>query len=1290
MKKNRAVLCVLLAIIMAATAIVIANAKTSYELSDGAVIFNSNNTVSYLANGGSVNNLAISYDSAENAARLQVTGNASDPFALLNYGGLGITSLSANEYKYVVVTAKVPTSASASATTTEIFWAAGSVSGPTGGCSKLFNFTKDGTYHSYVVDLSTEAGWTGTIHSLRVDPFTTASAGDTYYLDSVVLAKNTSEASTISAYRTAKANGTISDSQVQVIFTGENYDTYLTTDQIEVDLNGDIDRDRVISAKDVGILKKLLTCWTFDNINESAADVNHDGRITAKDLICLKKAVAGAYDLGNPASSATATISYDTTNNKAVLTAATAEPYVNFTYPASAESMHAGQYRYAVITYMASKSGTASIYGVTSDTSYESAAEHSINVNGDDNFHSVTVDLGSDSGWTGTITGLRIEFFNSASSGDVMKLDSITLVEKTSEASSVSGYREAIANGLSFSDTYSLDIKGQTLGQINTSGTWQNVGSTGSDPFAASWPAAGYATGAQDSLIVFANYDNVIKIADCVDLSKYDSVTVTYGTDASFGNNANALNSKFGLFSTKTIYGSGNTENTAGLLVSIPVSAANHSATSWITQRTATASINSNYVGPLYMSFCMKTGDGAVVNSIVFHLKNPVAETVDTLNNSTGSTVYTVAGDGSTINANGVTYPNKLNYTNGVTVGTDDVGRTLSTDKTATTNGGNQGYDFQNKNVGMFYFLWLGAHGTNLYDIQARVNQYGARRMASTDATANDPVWGPQGVHQFFSEPMYGYYFSSDEWVIRRHIEELTNADVDFIFFDVTNGVPYLQTAVKVMQVIHEFLEMGYDAPKVVFYSNDSNNTYTPGSTMLNYLWNSIYNANVYPDTWFYYQDKPVIIGKQSEFNQLPANAQNFFTFRKSQWPNETASDGSAGTYTVKNEESNETYYKKSGGWSWMDFSDLPHPNKNPAGTAFESINVSIAQHLGTVAFGDSGIYGMHCYPNGSNIYSNSSTYKRLNHGRNWNGTTNVDSGDSYKQGLNYQRQWNQVHSGTQNGQSLNNIPIVLITGWNEWAAGRQVGAPRASDKYAWFVDTATVNYSRDIEMTKGYYFDSYYMQTIDNIRQYKGSAPTLVRDQKKRIDVLGSFDQWNDVTTSYRDATSDQTARNTTGFSNTSYVNTTGRNDLKSCKIVYDTEYIYFFAECASNITPFSQSTPWMKILIDKDQSNSTGWYGYDYAVNYAAFGSNTTSVATLASNGTATITDRNVAYSVNGTMIMIKVPLSDLGISDYNNIDFAFKWVDSTTSITTMEQLYTYGDQMPHGRLNFVFTNH
>ena len=56
---------------------------------------------------------------------------------------------------------------------------------------------------------------------------------------------------------------------------------------------------------------------------------------------------------------------------------------------------------------------------------------------------------------------------------------------------------------------------------------------------------------------------------------------------------------------------------------------------------------------------------------------------------------------------------------------------------------------------------------------------------------------------------------------------------------------------------------------------------------------------------------------------------------------------------------------------------------------------------------------------------------------------------------------------------------------------------------------------------------------------------------------------------------------------------------------------------------------------------------------------------------------------------MMMVKVPLSDLGINDYNNITFSFKWGDSTSVYNTMEKMYTDGDVMPLGRLNYIFTN-
>lgn len=967
------------------------------------------------------------------------------------------------------------------------------------------------------------------------------------------------------------------------------------------------------------------------------------------------------------------------------LRALSSTPSVYMTYePVTNDTYGAGQFKYLTITYMTTKAGNATVYGITDRMDESSAKAYSFTLNADGKYHSATLSFANDSLWTGTIKKFKLNFLANATSGDVMYLDSVTLTENMNLATVGGDYREAIANGYSFDTSYKLDITGQTLGQINTSGTYNNVGdgSTVLYPFSASWPAAGYPDGGQDTLIVFRNYNNYIKIADCVDLSKYDSVTVSYGTDKSFTTTA----STFGFFSKATIFGQTGTKNTANLIFDVPLSVADSSKPSWTTLRDASATVNSNYCGPLYMSYYMSTGDGAVVTDITFHLKTPTADIPDTLNNSDGDTVYTVSKDGTTISANGVSYPNSINYTNGVTAATDDVNRTLTLSDATKLNGGSGGYDFANKNVGIFYFLWLGAHGTALPsgggDIQKIVNTHGA-------IAGSDSRWLGNGtIHYFFSEPLYGYYKSTDEWVIRKHIEELTNADIDFLYFDVTNGVPYIDTAKKVMQIIHEFNEMGYNPPKVVFYSNDSKGEYTNGKTMVQYLYDTIYAPGYLPDTWFYYLGKPVIIGKKSEYTAMSQTAQNFFTFRQSQWPNETKTSDSTG-YMSGN------IYKKDGGWSWMDFNDLPAANRNPAGTAYESINVSIAQHLGTIAFGDSGIYGYNTVP--TSMGGRFRLSRTMNHGRNWNGSYNNDAGGysagNCAEGTNFQRQWNTLHN-TYN----DNLSVVLITGWNEWAAGKIDTTNTIRDKnysggydMAWFVDTATVNYSRDAEMTKGYYFDSYYMQIINNIRQYKGASPVLVRNQKKRIDIYGSFDQWNSITTSYRDAMGETAARNAVGFGDITYRNTTGRNDIQNAKVVYDTEYIYFYADCAQNITPYSTASSWMQLFINSDNSSSTGWYGYDYIVNYKAQGSDMTSVAKNTANGSYSfeITNSEIEYKTSGNMIMIKVPLSGLGITDYSNITFSFKWGDSTGNLDTMEKMYTDGDVMPLGRLNHLFTN-
>ncbi len=1243
MKKLKVLISFLLVIVICLGAAVVASAgKASYELSDGAAVFNSANSVSYFDKSGSVNSLSISYAPAQNAAQLTVSGTGSDPYAMLSYSKLGVSTLSASTYKYIVLTYKVP-DANHGTGTAQIFYCAGNVTVPTGGHSVDISLSRDGVYHSQIIDMSSNSSWTGKIYGLRLDPFTSANVGNVMYVDSIILAKTSAEANEIATYRQNKANGLTDDMSHTVEFTESNYSTYLKS-EAGTAVAGDANGDGSVDSKDIIALKKYLACVEV-TIDIAAADVNGDGIVSVKDSLRLKKILKGAESSGGVAGGI-AKVDFD---GAAVLTAQCTTPYVNVDYSSDPAELSAGQYNYIVLTYKTATAGTASVK-VTADSS-----AHTFTLNADGTYHSVVIDMSDDSAWSGDITGFVFNFFDSAANGNKLWLDSVILAETSGVATTAADYREALANGYTFTDKYTLDISAETLGMINTKGTYSNIGPTINgelQPFTTTWPAAGYtAARSTGTLLGFLNFNNYIKIADCIDLSKYSAVTVTYGTDASY----KAYNSEFGFFSEPTIFGQLGTKNASNLHVSVKTSTPVASgSSSWISTRTVTTSINSAYVGPLYMSFYMDTGDGAVVTDITFTLKEAVVDKeTDTVNNVKGANAYTVSANGATITADGQTYPYASNYTSGITVATDDVGRDLYT----TSDSIIETYDFADKNVGIFYFLWLGAHGTGgPYDIQKLVETYGVGKIPG-----NSSVWGPMNEHHFFSEPLFGYYYSTDEWVIRKHIEELTNADVDFIFFDVTNGVPYIDTAKKVMNVIHEFNSMGYDAPKVVFYCNNSHSAYTGSISIIQYLYNTIYSVNYLPDTWFCYEGKPVIIGKQTEFDALPAAARNVFTFRQSQWPDEE---------------------KKTNAWSWMDFTDPAKPNYNATTGKVEAINVSIAQHMGTIAFGDSGIYGYNIVPS-KTIFTT-----RLNHGRNWHDGANDTSTGAYKYGYNFQEQWDTVHD------SYPDIPVVLVTGWNEWAAGRieTAGTLRDASNHnmALFVDTATVDFSRDAEMIRGYYFDNYYMQLIYNIRRYKGAAPTMVQNSKKRIDILGSFDQWNDITLSYRDATGETYDRNAQGFGGIAYVNSSVKNDLKSAKVVCDTEYAYFYVEANGAISSYNKNASWMKLYIDVDTDVSTGWYGYDYIVNYSPSSSTKTSLAK--SNSTSysyTVTDSNISYRIEGKMMMVRVPLASLGITDYNDVSFSFKWADSESVIDTMEEMYTDGDTMPHGRLNYFFTN-
>ncbi len=129
--------------------------------------------------------------------KLTTTANASDPFVNFNYSSYlqphQLTPVSADEYKYIVLTVKVEKCASE---TFELFYAAGSVTGPTPGyqITAAFNGADKG-WQKIVFDLS-DRDFSGNVRMFRFDFFTSGSAegGDTMYIYSMDFFKTRDEA----------------------------------------------------------------------------------------------------------------------------------------------------------------------------------------------------------------------------------------------------------------------------------------------------------------------------------------------------------------------------------------------------------------------------------------------------------------------------------------------------------------------------------------------------------------------------------------------------------------------------------------------------------------------------------------------------------------------------------------------------------------------------------------------------------------------------------------------------------------------------------------------------------------------------------------------------------------------------------------------------------------------------------------------------------------------------------------------------------------------------------------
>ncbi len=227
------------------------------------------------------NKVALSYSSSEKALAMTVTETTNDPFATLDYTSL--KRVSAEDYPYVVVNVR---SSKKIQSRFSLYYACGSDIYAGGDRVKSAAVSASGARQSITFDMSGAYNWSGNINNIRLDIFEgfNSSAGDTMYIDSVILCKNSQEAE-------AAKNGWIPAGACPNYL--ELKESLKPTPYF---LTGDIIEDNEINLLDMFRMKQLLAAKsTPTNAEEYSCDVDGDGDITMLDSFELRFRLSKGY-----------------------------------------------------------------------------------------------------------------------------------------------------------------------------------------------------------------------------------------------------------------------------------------------------------------------------------------------------------------------------------------------------------------------------------------------------------------------------------------------------------------------------------------------------------------------------------------------------------------------------------------------------------------------------------------------------------------------------------------------------------------------------------------------------------------------------------------------------------------------------------------------------------------------------------------------------------------------------------------------------------------------------------
>ncbi len=602
----------------------------------------------------------------------------------------------------------------------------------------------------------------------------------------------------------------------------------------------------------------------------------------------------------------------------------------------------------------------------------------------------------------------------------------------------------------------------------------------------------------------------------------------------------------------------------------------------------------------------------------------------------------------------------------------------------------------QRRVVGIFYIAWHSDRRATLKSPYAADVSKVLAGDPNARLDAKHPLWTEGSYH--WGEPETGYFLSKDEYVIRKDMSMLADAGVDVLVMDVTNAVRYWDEWDVIFPVMQKMKAEGNKVPSFCFWAFNG-----PVITVVQDLYDKIYQVGKYKDLWFYWDGKPLLLyngnpsvdanrkgtpnpnphydpaaktdtshphygdpGYTEEFyKDYTQEVKDFFTLRTMWWG----------------------YYKWAGkrfigtedNWSFgydlgndrvkaMAHDDLVSTHNGMK----EEAAVTPAQH-------PSSLVGKSWTREHGEPELNEYDLPVPTHVP-WLDKT-VENPEGY--GIYFQERWDEALEADPQ--------FLYINDWNEWTAGKYhpnegqtFPFMRRASTYR-FIDQYNAEFNRCIQPMKGGYTDNYYMQMAQNIRRYKGVRPMPELRGIHRIEIDGAFVDWDTVKVEYRDTVGDTFHRDYPGYGGLHYKNDSGRNDIVTGKVAVDDYNVCFYVETNGALTPHTGNN-WMLLLIDADRNHDTGWYGYDYLVNKQVVSETTTTLMRYAPNlpDNPWAEQARLEYCYTGKSLEVAVPRELIGLKG-DAFTFDFHWCDNPADLKDPISLCGNGDSAPNRRFKY-----